>query len=160
LDANTQKSRNSDPEDKETENEQYRMEFNARFNSFQKRETIYQNNIIKAYALFWGRCTKSMKNQIESRSDFEIKVKDNPFELIKVIKEHSLSYQEKKYNMLVIFDSLKALVNLKQNPEESLQDYTKRFRVTREVFETHIRGSIKIPKVLLEIYGYTEYPMD
>ena len=155
-----QKSRNSDPEEKETENEQYRMEFNARFNSFQKRETIYHNNVIKAYALFWGRCTKGMKNKIESRSDFGIKIKDNPFELIKVIKEHSLSYQEKKYNMSVIFDSLKALVNLKQQPGESLQDYTKRFRVTREVFETHIGGPIKMPKLLLEVKGYTEYPMD
>ena len=61
-----------------------------------------------------------MKNKIESKSDFESKVKDIPFELIKVIKEHSLSYQEKWYNMSVIFDYLKALVNLKQNPEESL----------------------------------------
>jgi hypothetical protein len=49
---------------------------------------------------------------------------------------------------------------LKQNPGKSLQDYTKRFRVTREVFETHIRRSIKMPKVLLKINGCTEYPMD
>jgi hypothetical protein len=51
-------------------------------------------------------------------------------------------------------------VILKQNPEKSLLDYTKRFQVTRDVFETHIGGYIKIPKVLLKINGYTKYPIN
>jgi hypothetical protein len=48
-----------------------------------------------------------MKNKIESRSDFKDKIENNLFELLQAIKEHSLNYQEKKYNISVIFDSLK-----------------------------------------------------
>jgi hypothetical protein len=48
-----------------------------------------------------------MKNKIESKSDFVTKIKDNLFEPIKVIKKHLLSFQEKKYSMLVILGSLK-----------------------------------------------------
>ena len=56
--------------------------------------------------------------------------------------------------MSVIFDSLEAMVNLEQNSGKSLQDYTKRFQ------RTHTRGSIRMPKALLEIKSYTKYPMD
>ena len=77
-----QKSRNPDPDEKEIENEQYRMEFQARFNTYQKRESTFQNNMIKAYALFWRRCTKGMQNKIEGRTDFRTKIKDNPIELL------------------------------------------------------------------------------
>ena len=60
--------------------------------------------------------------------------------------------------MAVIFDSLKTMVNLCQKEGKIMQDYTKQFRVTREVFETQIRGSIAIPKALKEISGYTKFP--
>jgi hypothetical protein len=46
---------------------------------------------MKAYALFWGRCAKGMKNKIEARSDFKSKIENNPFELLKMIKEYSMS---------------------------------------------------------------------
>ena len=65
---------------------------------------------MKAYALFWGRCAKGMKNKIEARSDFKSKIENNPFELLKIIKEHSMSYQENCYNMSVILDSIMTLL--------------------------------------------------
>ena len=99
-----------------------------------------------------------MKNNIEARTDYGTKIKNNLIELVKAIKEHLLSYQENQYNMAVIFDSLKTMVNLCQKEGKIMQDYTKQFRVTREVFETQIRGSIAIPKALKEISGYTKFP--
>jgi hypothetical protein len=47
--------------------------------------------------------------------------------------------------MAVIFDSLKTLVNIHQKEGETLQNYTKRFHVTRKVFETQIGGLIAMP---------------
>jgi hypothetical protein len=49
---------------------------------------------MKAYALFWGKCAKEMKNKIEARPDFKSKIENNPFELLKAIKKHLMSYQE------------------------------------------------------------------
>jgi hypothetical protein len=99
-----------DPDTRATENEQYRMEFQANFNNYGICDCTYTNNIIKAYALFWGKCAKGMKNKIEARSDFKSKIENDPFELLKMIKEHLMSYQENCYNMSVILDSLMTLL--------------------------------------------------
>ena len=149
-----QKSSDPDPDIKDTENEQYKMEFQANFNNYGIRDRTYTNNIMKAYALFWGRCAKGMKNKIEARSDFKSKIENNPFELLKMIKEHSMSYQENCYNMSVILDLLMTLLTTRQKDVESLQDYTKRFRVTREVFESHNGGPMILIKPLLDNKAY------
>ena len=89
-----QKSSNSDPDSKDAENEQYKMEFQADYESYKVRTQTYVNNNTKAYALFWGKCAKGMKNKIEARTDFKSNIENNPFELLKMIKEHAMSYQE------------------------------------------------------------------
>jgi hypothetical protein len=80
---------------------------------------------MEAYALFWGRYTKGMRNKIGASTDFKSKIKNNPFELLKMIKKHSMSYQENHYNMSVILDSLMTLLTTKQKEAKSLQIYTK-----------------------------------
>ena len=85
-----QKSKSEDLETKELENEQYKMEFQADFDIYRKRELIYKNNVVKAYALLWARCAKGMQNKIESRADFETKIKNNPFILLEIITRLSI----------------------------------------------------------------------
>ena len=154
------KSDSQDDDTKELENEQFKMEFQADFDLYRKRELIYKNNVVKAYALLWSRCAKGMQNKIESRADFNAKIKNNPFHLLEVIKEHSIHYQEKKYNMSVIFDSIKSLSYTKQREGESLQDYTKRFKVMSEVLQSVIGTPIILAKLLESTDGYTKMPMD
>ena len=101
-----------------------------------------------------------MCNKIESRLDFKEKIENNPFELLQAIKKHSLNYQEKKYSMSVILDSLKTLLATRQKEGESLQDFTKRFRVTQEVLESHLGDPIILTKFLQATLGYTEEPTD
>jgi hypothetical protein len=122
-----QVSRNPDQEIKKMENEQFKIKFKEDYDHYCIREQTYLNNGTKAYALFWNRCAKGMKNKIESRSDFKDKIENNPFKLLQAIKDHYLNYQEKKYNMSVILDSLKTLINTKQKEKKSLQNSTKRF---------------------------------
>ena len=155
-----QKSSNSDPDSKDAENEQYKMEFQADYESYKVRTQTYVNNNTKAYALFWGKCAKGMKNKIEARTDFKSNIENNPFELLKMIKEHAMSYQENRYNMSVILDSLLTLLTTRQKENESLQDYTKRFRVTREVYESHSGGPLILRRPLLENKAYKEYPIN
>ena len=45
-----------------------------------------------------------------------------------------------------MLDSLQSLFNLKQKDGESLQDYTKRFKTTRDVLRYHIGGPIILTK--------------
>jgi hypothetical protein len=42
---------------------------------------------------------------------------------------HALNYQEYRYEMSIIADALRTMINLKQKENESLQDYTKRLRL-------------------------------
>ena len=103
--------------------------------------------------------SKGMQNKIEARPDFKSDILDNLFNHLKAIKEHSTSYQENCYNMSVILDAMKTLLNSKQKEGETLQDYTKRFRIAREVLESHIGGPIILTKIVKTIQGYVELPI-
>ena len=141
-------STSTDETIKQMENEQFKMEFKSKFDAFLKRKQSYDNNQTKAYALLWERCTKGMKNKVEARLDYQSRIRNDPIELLKSIKEHALNYQESRYSMAIIHDAWCTLINTKQKEGESLQDYTKRFRVARDVLESHIGGPIILTKVV------------
>ena len=148
------KSSDPDQDIKDTENRQYEMEFSSDFNRYRKREEVYENNIVKSYALFWEKCTVGMKNKIQGRTDFKSKIENNPFELLNSIKEHSMNYQENQYEYSIILDSMITLLTTKQKEGENLQDYTKRFWISKELCESHIGGPIVLFKTLVDNKAY------
>ena len=81
-------------------------------------------------------------------------VKGNPIELLKAIKQHALNYNENRYEMSIILDSMRALFNLKQKDGESFQDYTKRFKTARDVLRSHIGGPIILTKFIQTMDDY------
>jgi hypothetical protein len=50
-----QKSNNPDPEIRELETEQFKMEFQADYEHYRLQTRSYTNNLIKAYALLWSK---------------------------------------------------------------------------------------------------------
>eukprot|EP00978_Attheya_sp_CCMP212_P009950 scaffold23782_cov35-Attheya_sp.AAC.1 len=107
------------------------MEFKADYDQWCKRIRMYEDNCTKSCALIWERCAKALQNKIQSRSDFAT-IKNDPIELLKAVKEHSLNYQENRYEMSIIFDSIKAMIDTHQKEHETLSDYTKRFKTSRD----------------------------
>jgi hypothetical protein len=83
-----------------------------------------------------------MQFKIESRNDFEDNIKNNPIELLKAVRQHSLNYQEHRYEMSIILDALGTLINLRQREQESLTDYTKRFKTARDLLVSQLGGPI------------------
>ncbi|KAI2506113.1 Reverse transcriptase (RNA-dependent DNA polymerase) [Fragilaria crotonensis] len=150
-----QVSGETDEEIRAIENKQYEIEFKSDYDTYRKRMQVYENNLTKAYALLWERCAKAMKNKIEARSDYD-KIKNNPILLLKAIKEHALNYQENRYSMSIVLDALRTLLGTKQKEGESLQDFTKRFRVARDVLKSHIGGPIILTKIVEAMEGYAE----
>ena len=104
---------------------------------------------------FGSNAQKAMKNKIEARSNFEM-IKNNPILLLKAIKEHALNYQENRYLMLIVLDALRTLLSTKQKEGESLQDFTKRFRMVRDVLKSHIGGPIIFTKIVKATEGYAD----
>ena len=109
-----------------------------------KRKREYANNLFKSHAETWERCNKALKVLIEARTDYEINVCNNPMEFLKATKEHELNYQESRYNMAIISDAFIAFLNCKQRKEESLKDYTKQFKVLKEILGLHLSRPINI----------------
>jgi hypothetical protein len=152
-------SKESDEEIKALENEQFKIEFKSDYDNYGSQVQTYGNNKTKAYALLWEHCTKVMKNKIESCSDYDI-IKNDPILLLKAIKEHALNYQENRYSMSIVLDALRTLLNTKQQEGESLQDFTKRFRVARDVLKSHIGGPIILTKIVEATEGYANTNKD
>ena len=151
-----QVSKDKDDAVRTIENRQYEIEFNSDYDTYRKRVQVYENNLTKSYALLWERCAKAMKNnKIEARSDYE-SIRNDPINLLKAIKEHALNYQESQYSMSIVLDAMRTLMSTKQKEGESLQDYTKRFRVARDVLKSHVGGPIILAKIVEAMDGYDE----
>ena len=137
------------------ETRQYELLYKAELDKFNKLETNYEDNLTKAYGLIWEQCAQSMKNKIEARRDFESTIYDDLIELLKAIKEHATNYQENRYEMCIIADALRAMLNTKQKDGESLSDYTKRFKVARDVYESHVGGPFILKKYVTNVPGFS-----
>jgi hypothetical protein len=144
----------SDATLKAQENRQYELEYKADLDEFMRRRRSYNENLFKAYALIWERCAKAMQNKIMAQSDFESKIYNSPIELLNTVKKHALNYQETRYEMSIISDAFRAVLNVKQKESETLQDYTRRFKTSREILESHLGGPIILSKFVKTMNGY------
>ena len=120
-------SSKTDPDEKKTEGEQFKLEYKAELDECMRREKKYEANMYKTYAEKWERCSRSMKSKIEARVDYETNIYDNPINLLQAIKEHSLQYEETRYEMKIIVDAFENYFQCKQKDSESLQDYVKKY---------------------------------
>ena len=104
----------------------------------ERRETL-EANLLKAYALIYDTyCNKTMQNRIEESTDFETKIRDNPIELLKTIKIVMHDPARAKYPYASLSKHFVDLVNMRQNENESLIDYVKRFKQARDIVVSHI----------------------
>ena len=55
-----------------------------------------------------------MQNKIASRKDFEKRIYNNPITLLACIKEHLLNFQETRFEISIIADSIWVFFNAKQ----------------------------------------------
>ena len=62
-------------------------------------------NLGKAYAFLVGQCTTGLQHRIEAKAKYEAKIKGNPIRLLEVIKENSLSFDDKKKANIVIINA-------------------------------------------------------
>ena len=133
---------------KTLENRQYELECKALLDEAIKRTDKYSPSLYKAYVFLWEKCSRAMQNKITSQHDFEQKIFNNPINLLKAIKEHSLNFQESRYEMAIITDAIRTFLNKKQKESESLPDYMQRFKTSKEIMESHIGGPIILSKYI------------
>ena len=130
------------------------MEYKAELDQSMKRIRTYKENTFKAFALFWERCNKAMQNKIASRTDYNSSVFNDPIALLQAIKEHSLNYEISRYEMSIISDAFRSAFSSKQKEAESLQDYTRCFKTSMEILESHLGGPVILDKYVRTMPGF------
>lgn len=151
------RSTDNDEATRELFNRQYKIEFEVDWKHYQARVDTYDINQVEAYEFLISRCSKSMKDEIEGRKDFEAKIYNNPIELLKAIKQHALECQEDRYDMAVVADAFENFFNTRQHVGEKLQDYTIRFEDAKEYLESGIGGPIILTKIVTNTPGYSMF---
>ena len=74
-----------------------------------------------------------MQIGLENDSEFEEKVKDDPFEMMKAIKLKMDNPSKVKCPFVTIFEQLeRPLLNTKQEEEEALIEHAKRFKQAQD----------------------------
>ena len=72
-------------------NRQFELECKAKLDEAIKRVDKEDQNLYKAYAFLWEKCSRAMQNKIVGRNDFDRKSYNNPIKLLIAIKEHALN---------------------------------------------------------------------
>ena len=151
----------ADPKDaravaqEETLNEQYKMQFQVDYDKYKERVEAYRDNKFKAYALLWGQCNSAMKAKIQSRKDYQTVIKDNPIELLKAIKQHATNFSDIQYDMRTAEDAMTSFMTIRQRDDESLIDFLRRYKNTKDVFLSHIGKDFTLPSMVRQ---HPDYP--
>jgi hypothetical protein len=149
-------STESDATTAQTENKQFEMEYKAKLTEALYRIRTYDDNLVKSHALIWEHCNTAMQNRLEQRTDYMTTIYNDPIKLLKAIKEHALNYQETRYEMSIISDAFCALFGTKQREGENLQEYTKRFKTSKEILESHIGAPLILRKYIESMPSYDQ----
>jgi hypothetical protein len=64
--------------------------------------------------------------------------------MLKVIQEHTFSYQEHRYEAKIVIDVLRNLLNTRQWDDEDLVDFTRRFKAARDFYEAQVGTKMKL----------------
>ena len=121
----------------ERDKEQFAKEWDTEHKTFNQRKDNYRQNQIRAAALLYDQCSQGMRTKLKSRGDWDDTERD-PVKLLAAIKEHSMNYEASECIHKTALDALKNFVNLKQNREESITDYSARFKAAKDVLWSHI----------------------
>ena len=84
-----------------------------------------------------------MQSRIEEMSSFESEIKNKPIKLLEAIKEKMYDPSRVKYEYASLTDSMiRVLVGTKQEFNEDLVDYTKRFKQAKDIFKQSVGDNI------------------
>jgi hypothetical protein len=70
---------------------------------------MYESNKRKAFALIYQQCHKGLQGKLKTRANYETQIKGNPIALLNAIQEHTMSYQENRYDASIVLDAIRHL---------------------------------------------------
>src|SRR5210317_821031 len=126
-------TRNASHMSLQIEKEGFDIEYKEELRKYNLRKDVYEENKVKAYALIFSYCNKTIQNRIEESRDFEDEIRDDPLRLLEEIKMKMYDPARAKYEYVTLTQSLNRILNIKQEDDENLVEYTKRFKQARDI---------------------------
>jgi hypothetical protein len=151
-------SQNQDQIARDKEDQENEKIFEAQVRVYIERQAMYETNKRKAFALIYEQCNKALQAKLKASEKYETEIKGDPIAMLKAIEEHTLSYQEHRYDAKIVIDTMRNLLNTKQRDDEDLVDFTRRFKAARDFFEAQIGTKLMIEsiKVIVDVYPFIQ----
>ena len=119
------------------------IKYQEELRQYLDRKDNLRQGLYKAYALiFTNYCTRAMQARVEEQPKYDTKIKNNPIELLEIIKTLMHDPVRAQYPLVSMTDALMCLVNVKQFENEQLLDYIKWFKQLRDVARSHLGSNI------------------
>ena len=130
---------NKTGDDKKLEQDGFDMIYQAEIKQFLERERALEDNLDKAYAHIFGTyCSKAIQSRVEEHPNYETTIRDNPIELLETVSVLMHDTVRAKYPYVSLYDAMMHLFNMRQQEQEHLNDYVKRFKQSHEVLKSHM----------------------
>ena len=114
------------------------MDYNSASKRFYDKKELLEDNMFKAYSLIKDNyCTKTMQQRLEEMPNYETSIDDDPIALLTAIQLLLHDPVRAQFPTVSMFNALKAMVTIRQYEGESLLDYSKRLKQTRNIMYAH-----------------------
>jgi len=112
--------------------ERYKMKLRMVFD----KEEQYRTDKAKVFRIIMGQCAVAMKNKVEASAGYnDLEKKDDVIGLLKTLKGLAYTTDNVQYEFWIMQASIKKLIEMRQEPKESLIGFAKRFLGQLEVTE-------------------------
>ena len=88
--------------------------------------------------------TTGLQHRIKAKTEYKSKIKGDPIKLLEMIKENSLSLNDKKKADIVVINAIMNLMTTRQSGDEDLTEYTKHVKAVRDLCKEKYGGIFKI----------------
>ena len=122
-------SQEANPADRAEEQKHLDAEREADLKEYKEEVKLFKNNWSKAYAMIWKNyCSKEVQVAVEEIADFDVRIKNDPLELLKEVETLMHVPQRAKYPPLTLVEVLYDFMRIRQGDKEPLIDYLNRFK--------------------------------
>jgi hypothetical protein len=127
-------SRNTVAEEQRIEQEGHNIDYEDALKRWNDRKDLLDREMKKAYSLIKENyCTRAMQSRIEEHPDYASKIRNDAIELLKAIKILMHDAVRAQYPIVSMCDALSRLFAFRQQDDENLLDYVKRFKQQRDI---------------------------
>jgi hypothetical protein len=119
--------------DKAMEQEGYNMLYKAEIDINTKRKHEFEDNMNKVYSLiFLQHCNKTIQDRITGLPEFDSKIENDPIKLLMAIEILINDPVRARYPYASMTESITRFMTCRQQENESLTDYIKRFKSNQD----------------------------